>query len=54
MLEVFQFIIDTVFGMFNTLDSIVFFGNISLLKIIIIMGLFTFILSILFKKGGND
>ena len=54
MVDVFKFMVECVFGFFATLDNITFFGNISLLKLLIIFALFTTIISFLFnKKGGN-
>lgn len=51
MLDFLYWFIGIFFNIFSTLDSIIIVGNLSLLKLFIILGLFTFILNILIKKG---
>ena len=53
MLDVFNFLFIQVGNVFGFLDSFVVFGNLSLLRIIIIVIIFDVALNFLFAKGSD-
>ena len=53
MIDVFKFMISCVFGFFGVLDNFILFDDISLLKVLIILSLFTCIVGLLYKRGRD-
>lgn len=53
MLDFLSFFVSQFFNIFNVLDNMILFSNVSLLRLLFIIILFTIIIRFLMKGGGK-